>query len=218
MAIIPKEIQRLFRKVRDLFVLAVFPNAGVLKVKFFRFVVGGIRRGEFDFSDLVGRDDLNEFYRRFRELRDAYVEEHYSDILEHTGETVPKDRLKELPDFLIDYFAAKEKFLSELSSINSFIKLPADIRTELFESSKPLREKMLERLLPIVFQELGLGQERILELAGRKREKRRFYFETLFPSVADTTRTIGLRFDQDLIWRKADELIELAAEGHWGME
>jgi len=54
MAVVPKEIQRLFRRVRDLFVLAVFPNAGILKGRFLRFVLRGIRSGELDFSDLVG--------------------------------------------------------------------------------------------------------------------------------------------------------------------
>jgi len=55
MAVVPKEIQRLFRRVRDLFILAVFPSAGILKGRFFRFVLQGIRSGELDFSDLVAR-------------------------------------------------------------------------------------------------------------------------------------------------------------------
>lgn len=208
MAVIPKEIQRLFRRVRDLFILAVFPNAGILKGKFFRFVVRGIRSGEFDFSDLVGPDDLNEFYRRFRELRDEYVEQHYEDILERIGEGATKEELKELPEFLIDYFAAKERFLTELSTLESFVTLPADIRTELFHSSKPLREKMLERLLPITLVELGLDDERIRQLATDTGKKRRFYFERLFPRINENAGAVGLRFDRKLIWRKADELVE----------
>jgi len=193
--------------------LAVFPNAGILKGKFFRFVLRGIRAGELDFSDLVGPDDLNEFYRRFRELRNDYVEEHYSDILERIGERATREELKELPGFLIDYFAAKERLLNQLSNIDSFITLPADIRTELFESSKPLRESMLERLLPITLVELGLDDEKLKELAKDTGKKRRFYFETLFPTVVEDARTVGLRFDERLVWRKADEVLEAVAKG-----
>ena len=213
MTLVPKEIQRLFRKVRDLFIQAVYPNAGILRGKFFRFIANGVRSGDFDFSDLVAQDDLNEFYHSFRKLRDDYVEEHYTDILERIKESATKEELKELPDFLFDYFAAKQRLANELSDIESFTKLPPDIRTELFESSKPLREKMLERLIPIVLTELGFDDERIKQLAEDTQKKREFYHDVLFPRINESARAVGLQFDEKLIWRKADELIKSVAAG-----
>ena len=82
-----------------------------------------------------------------------------------------------------------------------------DIRAELFESSKPLREKMLDRLLPIALEELGVDDEKLRELAGDTKKKRACYFATLFPRIIEDAKSVGLRFDEKLVWRKADEFV-----------
>ena len=77
----------------------------------------------------------------------------------------------------------------------------------MFESSKPLREKMLERLIPIALEELGIDDEKLRELARDTKKKRAFYFATLFPKIIEDARSVGLHFDEKLIWRKADEFV-----------
>jgi len=204
---IPNEIYRLFRKVRDLFITVVFPNEGIFKAKFLRFVVEGAASGNFDFSELVSGDDLNEFYREFRKVRDDYVEEHYDDILGEVGIDISKDDLKRLPDWFVGFMGAKEKFLHNLADIERFVELPVDIRTGLFDTNKSLREEMLRRLIPIAFEELGIDDERVRELVGNKSEKREVYFERLFPKVIDSGGVVGLNFDEPLVWRIADEVL-----------
>src|SRR3972149_8814140 len=140
---IPKEIYRLFRKVRDLFIATVVPTEGIFKAKFLQFVVGGMSDGKFDFSDLVSGNDLKGFYKKFRDIRDDYVENKFGEITGDLGESLNKEVLKKMPEWFMDYVAAKERLLQTLTDLDSFIELPADIRKEYFESSKELREKML---------------------------------------------------------------------------
>jgi hypothetical protein len=213
MAILPKEIQRLFRKVRDLFIAAIFPNSGIFKAKFFRFIVGGIESGKFDFSKLVSGDDLNDFYREFRKLRDEYVEENLGDILGMIEEKIPAEKLKELPKFFLDFFAAKERFLNDITNINKFIKLPADIRVEMFESSKSLRIRLLDRYLPIALKGMNINDDKVLEFVKNKKKKREFFFNKLFPKVINDAKSIALRVDDKLIWSRADKLFEAVASG-----
>jgi hypothetical protein len=164
--------------------------------------------------------------------------------LSRASEAVTIDELRTLPDFLLDYFAAKERLASALSTVGANLRvrpqpaddrvarepvppiadrstpavrvpgllLPADIRTELFESSKPLREKMLERLIPIALEELGIDGEKLRELARDTKKKRAFYFATLFPKIIKDAKSVGLHFDEKLIWRKADEFVSDSAE------
>src|SRR3972149_6522475 len=150
---IPKEIYRLFRKVRDLFIATVFPTEGIFKAKFLQFVVGGISDGKFAFSDIVSGNDLNKFYKQFRDVRNKYVDDRIGEISKDLGEALDKETLKKMPEWFMDYVAAKERLLQKLSDLDSFIELPPDIRKEYFESSKGLREHLLERLIPIALEE-----------------------------------------------------------------
>jgi len=213
MAILPKGIQRLFRQVRDLFIATIFPTSGIFKAKFLQFIIKGSQSGEFDFSDLVGKDDLNDFYRAFRKLRNQYVEENFNTIIAGIEEEIPKDKLKELPKYLLDYFAAKERFVNDLTDINKFIKLPADIRAELFESSKSLRVKLLERYMPLVLKDLSINDVAIIEMFKDNKKRRQFYSKTLFPRIISDAKSIALKLDEKLIWSQADALFGAIAAG-----
>jgi hypothetical protein len=151
-------------------------------------------------------------------LRNDYVEERYHDILGSIPIDVHMDQLKKLPDFLVEFIGAKERFLNDLCDIERFVELPADIRFDLFESSKPLREAMLERLLPIVLITLGIDKERVIELAQDTKARREFYFGTLFPKVKEITEAVMLKFDEKLVWRIADELFEGVVRGEKVLE
>lgn len=204
---IPNEIYRLFRKIRDVFVKAIWPSGGIFKVKFLKFVLDGVASGSIDFSDFVNSNDMNNFYRDFRKLRDNYVDEHFKEITDKLGEGIDKDDLKKLPDWFVDFMGSKELFLNKLADIDSFIELPIDIRTELFDENKSLREEMLNRLIPIAFDELGVDEQRLVELASNKKEKREFYFDELFPKVINSAQSLDLEFSEPLVWRVADEIL-----------
>jgi hypothetical protein len=77
---------------------------------------------------------------------------------------------------------------------------------------------MLRRLLPITLRELGVYDRRVVELVADTKEKRDFYFRTLFPKVAGDVESVGLRFDEKLIWRITDELLEKVAAGEMSLD
>jgi len=67
-------------------------------------------------------------------------------------------------------------------------------------------------------EELGIDDEKLRDLAKDRKKKRAFYFATLFPKIIEDAKSVGLHFDEKLIWRLADEVVEATADGEMSLQ